>query len=225
MKMAPAGGFEPPTRRLTAARPRPRSEHESPPSATLGESRGESQGLFYDADAPRRNPHRGRNVARWRSGDDRANVLLTPAYILDPVRRALGGAIGLDPCTEPDNPTGAVRYFALPTDGLAQDWRGSASIFCNPPYGDAAKPWLTRCAELGHSGIPTIALVPSSTDTARMQSALRGVDQVCWIAGRVKFDSRRPDGKPYAGHDGVCLLAWSADLRDCDLGVVMVPAS
>jgi hypothetical protein len=42
--------------------------------------------------------------------------MLTPPYVLEPVRRLLGG-IEPDPCTEPDNPVGADRFYAPPVDG------------------------------------------------------------------------------------------------------------
>jgi hypothetical protein len=40
---------------------------------------------------------------------------LTPEYVLTAVRRILG-TIELDPCTEPDNPVGAERFYTPPAD-------------------------------------------------------------------------------------------------------------
>jgi hypothetical protein len=74
--------------------------------------------------------------------------MLTPAYILEPVRRLLG-SIELDPCTEPDNPTGATRFYSPPEDGCALPWN-TRSIWCNPPYGEVRERWVDRCiAEAG----------------------------------------------------------------------------
>lgn len=68
---------------------------------------------------------------------------LTPEYVLEPVRRLLGG-IELDPCTEPDNPVGAERFYCLPIDGCLEPW-DAATIYCNPPYGEVRDRWVNRC--------------------------------------------------------------------------------
>lgn len=39
--------------------------------------------------------------ARYRSGEHRGNAWLTPAALVSEIRRAFGGVIDLDPCTEP----------------------------------------------------------------------------------------------------------------------------
>lgn len=45
--------------------------------------------------------HRFSNDLRRRAGDHIMQRQLTPGYVLEPVRAALGGVIELDPCTEP----------------------------------------------------------------------------------------------------------------------------
>lgn len=78
---------------------------------------------------------------------DAGQAQLTPKWLLD-----LLGPIALDPCTEPDNPTGAtygfhsqglprlVKYGAIFADGRRQPWRTAAGagelIFVNPPFND-----------------------------------------------------------------------------------------
>jgi hypothetical protein len=60
--------------------------------------------------------HRFDNSKRRRNAAHDRQRMLTPPYVLEPVRKLLGG-IGLDPCTEPDNPTGAFQFYApLSTD-------------------------------------------------------------------------------------------------------------
>lgn len=58
----------------------------------------------------------------------------TPEPIVAATHRVLGG-IDLDPasCKEANKTVGAKRIFALPKDGLAQQWRGR--VFLNPPGG------------------------------------------------------------------------------------------
>lgn len=60
------------------------------------------------------------------------NIWKTPPEALDPVRRY--APIGLDPCTESDNPTGAVTFFTEADDGLALPWGSHGLTFVNPPY-------------------------------------------------------------------------------------------
>lgn len=60
--------------------------------------------------------HRFDNEKRRRPDHHARQAMLTPAYVLEPLRDLLGG-IELDPCTEPDNPTRAVQFYHLPMDG------------------------------------------------------------------------------------------------------------
>lgn len=163
------------------------------------------------------------NDARYRAGHDRRQVFLTPAYILEPVREAMGG-IELDPCTEPDNPTGADRFFALPVDGLAQSW-DARSIFCNPPYGEARRPWARRCLELGQAGGRLIALlIPGDADTAIAQAVIRGADAVTFLAGRVDFGvlrSATSGGRTWRATHPSMIATWGFDLVGSELGVTV----
>jgi hypothetical protein len=74
--------------------------------------------------------HRFDNTKRRRPDDHARQAMLTPAYILEPIRQLLG-RIELDPATEPDNPTRAVRFYHLPQDGCALPW-DAVTVFCNP---------------------------------------------------------------------------------------------
>ena len=56
--------------------------------------------------------HRFDNAKRRRPGDHDRQRMLTPDYVLEPIRQLLCG-IDLDPCTESDNPTRARRFYAL----------------------------------------------------------------------------------------------------------------
>src|SRR6478609_4230979 len=73
----------------------------------------------------------GNEDLRNRPADHPNNTQFTPSYILDPVRVDLGGVIGLDPCTTPDNPVGATRFYTPVEDGLARSWFPTASVYCN----------------------------------------------------------------------------------------------
>lgn len=157
------------------------------------------------------NGQAGMTEARWRPGWSRENVALTPAFILEAVREAFGvQAFGTDPCTEPDNPTRAEVYYALPVNGMAQAWEVEP-IWCNPPYGAAALTWAIRCIELGQAGRRVALLVPATTETRTGQAVIGGAELVTFIRGRPEFvATRRPDGKPFALLGGSMLATWNA---------------
>lgn len=163
------------------------------------------------------------NSARWRSGASRDNVFLTPGYLIEAIRAAFGGSIGLDPCTEPDNPTGAERFYALPTNGLAEPW-DAPSIWCNPPYGEARRPWVARCIEVGQARRAAVALlVPAHTDTQLGQAILAGADTVLFLRGRLDFGLLRPSGRAWTATHPSMLALWG--VRELDglheLGVLV----
>lgn len=60
------------------------------------------------------------------------NVWITPPIYVEPVKDY--APIGLDPCTEPHNPTGAESFYTEEDDGLIQDWSGHGLTYVNPPY-------------------------------------------------------------------------------------------
>jgi hypothetical protein len=157
--------------------------------------------------------HRFNNDLRYRDGDHPQQTQLTPSYVLEPVREVLG-SIELDPCTLPDNPVGADRFYAPPQDGLAEPW-DAETIFVNPPYGKAREPWAQRCMEAGRLGYRVVLLMPSATDTRLMQKCLATAAAVCFIRGRVKFGVLRPNRRQQAASHPSCLLAWNCDLSPC----------
>ena len=160
------------------------------------------------------------NAARYRAPGDARQTMLTPAYILEPVRDALGG-IGLDPCSLQDNPTRADRWCYLPDrDGLAEAWSGS--IWVNPPYGAARRPFVARAIEAGHAGARVALLIPADTDTALVQDVLAACDAALFLAGRVDFGTYRdghPD-TPWTATHASLLAWWNADPPE-GLGGVM----
>ncbi len=158
--------------------------------------------------------HRFNNDLRYRDGDHPRQRQLTPEYVLDPVRTALGGTIELDPCTLPDNPCQAERWFTIENDGLIQPW-DAQTIFVNPPYGKAREPWVERCIAAGSAGVSVILLVPSQTDTRIFQRALLSAKAAVLIRGRVKFGILRPNLRQEAASHPSALIGWNVDLASC----------
>lgn len=167
--------------------------------------------------------HRFSNEIRYGDGDHPRQWQLTPPYVLDLVRRDLGGPIiGLDPCTFPDNPTDAADWYDVDEDGLSQPWSSGAwlpSVFCNPPYGKAREPWVKRCMWYGQTQ-PVILLIPAATDTRIFQRAVLSADAVVFVRGRLKFGSRRHNGRQHAASHPSALIGWNTRLDACsDLGL------
>lgn len=153
--------------------------------------------------------HRFDNDLRYRDDTHDRQRQLTPAYVLEPIREALGGSIGLDPCTEPDNPTNAVKFFTPPVDGASESW-DMTTIFVNPPYSKARERWVDRCIEAGSSaGSRVVLLIPSHTDTRLFHRALDTASHVVFIKGRVKFGVLRANRRQEAASHPSCLIAWN----------------
>jgi len=168
--------------------------------------------------------HRFNNDLRYRPADHPQQTQLTPPYILNPVRTALGG-IELDPCTLPDNPVGAERWYTVADDGLTQPW-SFATIFVNPPYGKAREPWVERCIEAAAHGSKVVLLIPAHTDTRIFQRALSSASAVVFIRGRVKFGTLRPNRRQEAASHPSALIGWNVDLSCCSaLGRVVALSS
>lgn len=159
--------------------------------------------------------HRFNNALRRRDGNDIMQRQLTPDYVLEPVRAALGGTIGLDPCTEPDNPTGATRFYTAADDGLARAWEAD-TIYINPPYGEARAEWMRRAAEAAASGSRVIVLVPAHTDTRVFHQAMATASAAVFIRGRVKFGVLRENRRQMAASHPSALLGWNVTLDECE---------
>lgn len=154
------------------------------------------------------------NDLRRRAGDHVMQRQLTPAYVLEPVRAALGGVIALDPCTEPDNPTGAQSFYTVEDDGLSKVWR-EPTIYINPPYGEARGDWVRLAQDAALRGSRVVMLIPAHTDTRIFQSAMRSATSMVLIKGRVKFGVLRENRRQEAASHPSALIGWNVSLVEC----------
>ena len=165
------------------------------------------------------------NALRYRDEADPRQVRLTPDYILDPVRDMFGGTIGLDPCTEADNPTGADHFYCPPTDGATLPW-DAETIFVNPPYGKARVGSVDAPPDPSLTGAEVVLLMPAHPDTRIFHEALETAAFVVFIQGRVKFGVLRPNRRQAAASHPSALIVWGrtdiGELRH--LGTVVVPS-
>lgn len=163
--------------------------------------------------------HRFDNDKRRRGEHHPNQRQLTPPYVLEPIRALLGG-IGLDPCTEPDNPTAAGRFYTPPQDGCALAWDAS-SVFCNPPYGEARNRWVERCIDEGKHR-PVVLLIPSHTETQTFQMALRACQSVVFVQARLQFGLVRANGRQEAASHGSAIFGFGVNVAPLDnIGAAM----
>lgn len=113
----------------------------------------------------------------------------TPPKYVHAVRKAFGGVIALDPCSNPHSIVRAEIEYQLPErDGLRDTWE-YPTIYVNPPYGadrqrgTTIKDWLRRCAYAHEEyGSEVLALVPVATNTKHWKDYVFGVaDAVCFL--------------------------------------------
>ena len=161
------------------------------------------------------------NTKRRRPDGHARQAMLTPQYLLEQVRALLGG-FDLDPCTEPDNPTGAHRFYSLPRDGCSAPW-DAVRIWCNPPYGEARERWVDRCIAES-DGRKIALLIPAHPDTRTFQKAMRSCTSMLFTKGRLKFGVLRENGRQEAASHGSALFGFNIDLSPLyHLGVVVRP--
>jgi hypothetical protein len=164
--------------------------------------------------------HRFDNAKRRRPEHHKRQAMLTPAYVLEPIRILLKG-IGLDPCTEPDNPTGAEEFYTPPQDGAELPW-SARSVFVNPPYGMARERWVKRCILEGrHRAV--VLLIPAATETWIFQRALGSCQSVVFVRARLRFGVLRENGIQEAASHGSAIFGFGIDVSPLHkLGIVMV---
>jgi len=161
------------------------------------------------------------NAKRRRPEHHRRQAMLTPEYVLTPVRELLGG-IALDPCTEPNNPTKAEKWYCLPDDGCVLPW-DAPTVWCNPPYGEARNRWVNRCIEEGERR-KVLLLIPSHTETQTFQRALGACTSVLLIRARLRFGVLRENGRQEAASHGSAMFGFGVDLGPLSsLGAVLLP--
>lgn len=162
------------------------------------------------------------NEKRRRREDHDRQAMLTPPYVLEPVRALFGGAIGLDPCTDPDNPTRAERFYCLPQDGCALPW-DAETIFCNPPYGEIRARWVDRAISEGMTR-RVVLLMPASTETRTFQKAARACRSLILVQARLRFGVLRENGRQEAASHGSAIFGFGIDVAPlAELGVPMGP--
>jgi hypothetical protein len=157
------------------------------------------------------------NGRRWKAENHPSNTWFTPGWLLERLVPILGGSIALDPCTVPENPVGANRFYTKDDDGILQPWIAE-TIFCNPPFGPTLPHWSQKCVTAGLSGYKVVLLVSTRPETEWYQIALRRSSTACFLKGRLAFEGLdRHTAMPCS------LLGFNVDFSSLDdLGCVLL---
>ena len=102
----------------------------------------------------------------------------------------------LDACTTGDNPLGTELFYTREHDGLKQKWVDPT--FVNPPYGKGlqAIKWIEKALLEAETGVTTVMLLPSRTDTKWFHKYIYDKDgiELRFLKGRLTF--RLPKDNP-----------------------------
>jgi hypothetical protein len=141
----------------------------------------------------------------------------TPTRYLDAARRALGGAIDLDPYT---SLAANVRVGAALTFTAAEpappgtQWPLVDTVWMNPPYSGAlvlqASSQLVAAYQAKRFQ-RAVVLVNNATDTRFFNLLLREAAAVCFTEGRIAFEN--VDGKRISGNTRGQAFFWFG--KDC----------
>jgi hypothetical protein len=130
--------------------------------------------------------------------------------VVDLVKKALGGAIWLDPCSGSvtNNIPCAVRYFK-DDDGLAQHQTWNKTVFVNPPFSDPL-PWVERCCfEIARGNVSAaIMLLKAGTISNVKTGELinKYASAICHWRGRINF--LNDEGNAVKGSDFDCVFIY-----------------
>lgn len=91
----------------------------------------------------------------------------------------------LDPCASPENAK-CDQYYTETDDGLSKNW-GGQTVFCNPPYSQAAK-WVEKCYREGTKDNTTVVLlIFSRTSTRYFHDFIYRRAETRFVKRRLKF--------------------------------------
>ncbi|MEG4328630.1 DNA N-6-adenine-methyltransferase [Microcoleus sp. herbarium5] len=129
--------------------------------------------------------------------------------VVNLVKKALGGEIWLDPCSdEGGNIPAAVRYYKH-DDGLAAHNSWSKTVFINPPFSDPF-PWVERCClEIARGSISAAVMLLKAGTVSNVGTGewiKKYASAFCHWTGRIHF--LNDQGNPVKGSDFDCVFIY-----------------
>lgn len=140
---------------------------------------------------------------QWGTPDSQDQPILTL------VKQVLGGEIGLDPTSNHERRTGAIKHFTQADNCLNKDWT-SSGVFMNPPFSDPF-PFLKKlCEEYENDRFESaIALLRAGCVSNKGTGALikNYASALChWRAPRIRFTKSGVQSKNSPDFD--CVLVY-----------------
>ena len=177
--------------------------------ALLPENNRPTLGIKWALEAIRENKKQLKQEAPPKDPDGWRTPNTNDQPLVSLVRKALGGDIWLDPCSDSSsNVPAAVRYYKQ-DDGLAKHNTWSKTIFINPPFSDPF-PWVERCCfEFARGNVSAaIMLLKAGTisNVGTGELINKYASAICHWRGRINF--LNDEGNPIKGSDYDCVLIY-----------------
>ena len=179
--------------------------------ALLPEENRPSLGIKWALEAVRDEKKQLKSAAPPRDPDSWRTPNTKDQPVVSLVRKALGGDIWLDPCSNSGSSStvpAAVRYYKN-DDGLAQHNIWSKTVFINPPFSDPF-PWVERCClEIARGNVSAAIMllkagVVSNVGTGELIN--KYASALCYWRGRINF--LNDEGNAIKGSDFDCVLVY-----------------
>lgn len=177
----------------------------------LAEESQPAIGLKWALEAVRNEKKQLKSAAPPKDPDSWRTPNTSDQPIVSLVRKALGGDIWLDPCSNSGSSStvpAAVRYYKT-DDGLAQYNTWSKTVFINPPFSDPF-PWVGRCClEIARGNVSAAIMllkagVVSNVGTGELINKYGSA--ICHWRGRINF--LNDEGNAIKGSDFDCVLVY-----------------
>ena len=133
----------------------------------------------------------------------------TPHWIIDRC-----GVIGLDPCSPGHNPTGALQFYTLADNGLAQPWRPwEGCVWVNPPYSTGqVSVWVDKILEEACN--PTFVLTAGDFTTQWWPKLFYTADACVLLENRVPYIYPGEDRPRPGSNFGNVIWGYTSDIAD-----------
>jgi len=170
---------------------------------------GQTLGINWARDTIAHNKKSLKSAAPPKDPDGWRTPNTSDQPVVSLVKKALGGQIYLDPCSDSGcNIPATMRYFKW-NDGLAKHNIWEKTLFVNPPFSDPF-PWVERCClEIARGSVSAAIMllkagVISNTGTGELIK--KYASALCHWTGRINF--LNDEGNPIKGSNFDCVFVY-----------------
>ena len=177
--------------------------------ALLAEENQPAIGLKWALEAVRDEKKQLKSAAPPKDPDGWRTPDTSNQPVVSLVKKALGGQIYLDPCSDSGcNIPATMRYFKW-NDGLAKHNIWEKTVFVNPPFSDPF-PWVERCClEIARGSVSAaIMLLKAGTisNVGTGELINKYASAICHWRGRINF--LNDEGNAVKGSDFDCVFVY-----------------